>query len=266
MSIFVILILSLPIVIINCVLQTHITTDTNSNKYGKVILVEDTRDPPLNNDSNGVWYLNCNPEMAAFWGLQIELKSDLYGFKKNNDSIVEIRVNDVERDVELDLLTAFSVNDKYFANFNNIDLGYGWGFPDGSGQYIYPKCSSNLATNNDLEHVFSNIDNVTTITRLLLYEHALIASGNVTDLYKVSNSKNTNGSSVRYKIRNDGINDKVYFEFNSGGVNYQCMYNDSFDADHDLYFYIQNDCDSQREESWVHSFDIITRYIFFYTN
>ena len=45
------------------------------------------------------------------------------------------------------------------------------------------------------------------------------------------------------------INDKVYFECNSGNVNYQCTYNDSFDLYHDIYFYIQNDCNDGMAES-----------------
>ena len=117
MSIFTILVLSLLTAIINCELQTHITTDTNSNKYAKVILVEDTRDPPINDDTNGTWYLNCN-EKPTFWGLKIELKSDLYGFTQHNKSFIEITINDVKiirnGTQGLDLFSAFSVNDKYF--------------------------------------------------------------------------------------------------------------------------------------------------------
>ena len=258
MSSFAILILSLLTSIINSELQTHITTNTNSNKYVKVILVEDTRHPPTNNDRNGTWYLNCNPK-PTFWGLKIELKSDLYGFRNNKNSIIEITINDVTRDrnVEADLFTAFAVNEKYFANFNNIDDKYGYSLPDGAGQYIYPQCLLNLAKNSDLETVFSGLSGRYSYE----YERGLITTGTISDLYQVSNNTNTDGSSLTYKIINDAINDQVYFEFNSGTVNYQCIYNDSFDLYSDLYFYIQNDCDGVMEELWIHSFDITTRYI-----
>ena len=254
MSIFAILILSLLTAIINCELHTHITTDTNSNKYVKVISVEHAQ------DSNGTWHLSCNPK-PTFWGLKIELKSDLYGFRNNNNSIIEITINDVITDGQSHLFSAFAVNEKYFANFNNIDAEYGASLPNGVGQYIYPQCSFNLAKNNDLETAFSNINQVKD-----LYEEALTTSGDISDLYKVSNNTKTEGSSLTYKIRNDARDDKVYFEFNSGTVNYQCIYNDSFDLYSDLYFYIQNDCDGAMQELWIQSFDIVTRYICFYNN
>ena len=124
----------------------HINTTTNTDYYAKVILINDTRNSPVNEiDSNGNWYLQCisNGERPTFWGLIIELKSSFYGFRENKNTTIEITINDMTRNGELDLFTAFSVNDKYFANLNNADKHVRVEPSRAFGQFIYP---SNLST------------------------------------------------------------------------------------------------------------------------
>ena len=124
-----------------------------------------------------------------------------------------------------------------------------------NGQRIYPQCSSNLAINDDLENALSNFGSANK------HLAALTTSGNANDWHVAGIGVN-DPSSVTYKIINDGINNKTYFQFKSGNVSYNCEFEDSFDSNADIYFYIQNDC-RDYERSWFRTFDIQTRYNMF---
>ena len=242
--------------------DAYITTTTSSNSDAKVILINDTRNSSVNKIVNNEWYLQCysNNEAVTFWGLKIELRSSSFGFKANDITTIEIAVNDIQKDGDLDIVTAFSVNDKYFANINSAD-GF-FSIENGSnGQYIFPVRSSNLARNNDLEHVFSNVNSDVNTWRTQGnndYSKSLTTSGILHDWTRISSHTGTDRSSFIYKVTNDGINNKTYFEFTSGNVNYKCDYNESFDTDSDIYFYIQNDCknSNHNEKSWITSINI----------
>ena len=177
----------------------------------------------------------------------------MYSFGESINSTIQITFNATWRN-QFDPITAFSVNDKYFANLNVMDAGFNrFGDPN-PGQWIYPQCAFNLAINNDLEHVFENIG-----TEPNEHLQALVASGNLSEWHAAGTGIG-DSSSVTYKITNDGINNRTYFRFNSGDVGYNCEFEDSFDTDADIYFYIQNDCSgNEAERSWFHSFDIQAR-------
>ena len=175
----------------------HITTTTNTNQFAKVILQNDTRMPPWNSDNGSSLYLEFTKDVPTpFWGLNIELKADLYGFRENMNSTIVININNVVAPApndQLDLITAFSVNDKYFANFNNIDENYGGNFEleplcaptpsPSNGQYIYPECLGTLSQKSNLESVFSTVPG----NGEFEYETALVSSNeNACDLYRVT--------------------------------------------------------------------------------
>ena len=190
--------------------------------------------------------------------MKIELQSQSFGFKANENTTIQISINDIRLNGILDIWTAFSVNDKYLANFNNVDgSAHVFGL---RGQHIYPVCSTNLARNDNLENVFSNINSNINAWSGSNHEIPmdLTTSGQLTDWYRVSNKTATDQSSFTYTVTNDGINNKSYFEFTSGNVNYKCDYNESFDFDSDIHFYLQNDCrlPGDNEKSWIHSINI----------
>ena len=244
--------------------KAYITTASSSNPNAKVILINDTRNSPVNKIDGDEWYLQCysNNEAVTFWGLKIELQSNSFGFKKNGNTTIEITINDITRNDQLDIFSAFSVNDKYFANLNNAD-GEVNIFSD-IGQFIYPVCSTKLARNDNLENVFSNINSNVNSWSGWQHEYpiSLTTSGNLNDWYRISTETETDESSFTYKVTNDGINNQSHFEFTSGNVNYRCDYNDSFNFDSDIYFYLQNDCRfGNNERSWIRSINITSRTI-----
>ena len=192
--------------------------------------------------------------------MKIELDSQSFGFKENENTTIEITINDIQKapGIDSDIFTAFSVNDKYLANFNDVN-------GDAQinailGQFIYPACSTNLARNGNLENVFSNINSGVNTWSGFNHDYSrdLTTSGQLTDWYRVSDKTTTDKSSFTYTLTNDDINDKSYLEFTSGNVNYKCDYNEAFDFDSDIYFYFQNDCRvaSANEKSWIPSINI----------
>ena len=243
------------------------STDQFTTAIGaRVILINDTRNSSVNKIDGDEWYLQCfsNNEAVTFWGLKIELLSHSFGFRANANTTIEITINDMRWNTQFDPLTAFSVNDKYFANFNNADNGVQIvAGINNIGQFIYPICSSNLARNGDLENAFSSINsNANSWTGNFNNEYlTALTTSNKTDLndwYRISNETGTDQSSFIYKITNDGINNKTYFEFASGNLNYKCDYNESFDFDSNIYFYLQNDCrrSIENERSWIPNINI----------
>ena len=201
----------------------HLTTTSNSDPFAQVILVEDPRNPPLNSDINGYWFIDCdnNPDI---WGLDIKLDGDKYGFTNTNDSQIEILMDIYNTSGKLDILTAFSVNDKYFAN---------------TKQGIYPSCGSSLIYQPNLLNVFE------------IYNQSL---GNT------SNKTNDAEGLHIFSITNDAINNKVYFQFNSPTMEYSCIFDDSFDLYSDIHFYFRNNYNEDDEQSKIYSVDIINRY------
>ena len=70
-------------------------TTQSSNDDARVIFTNDTRTPPVNTDEYGSWYMQCinaNNEIATFWGLKIKLSSNIYGFRDNNPTTIQIAI------------------------------------------------------------------------------------------------------------------------------------------------------------------------------
>ena len=223
----------------------HLTTTSNSDPYAQVILVEDPRYSPVNRVMKGYWRIEAE-DGANIWGLDIKLDGEKYGFINTSDSQVEILMDIYRGTNELDIFTAFSVNDRYFANINDIDGGSAFsGYVNKQG--IYPSCGSSLTYQTNLFTVFETYSIPT---------YALtLGTGNWSVAYNKTNG--ADGLHI-FSITNDAMNNKAYFQFNSPTIEYSCMFNDSFDLYSDIHFYFRNDEDKQ--ESKVYSVDIINRY------
>ena len=215
------------------------TTTSNSDPYAQVILFNDPRDPPLNSDTNGYWFIESG-DGVNIWELDIALNGEKYGFTNTSDSQVEILMDIYKNTGELDIFTAFSVNGRYFTNINDM--------ADGAMFSIYPSCGLSLAYQSNLLNVFENNTEI---------RYALTLGSNEWSLA----STKTNGAEGLhiFSITNDAINNKVHFQFNSPTIEYSCIFNGSFDLYSDIHFYFRND-NLQTQECKIYSVDIITRY------
>ena len=181
--------------------------------------------------------------------MKVKLEGSVYGFRENTNTTIEITIKDLDGNDELDLFTAFAVNDKYFAHATKFDDHFA--IAGTSGQFVYPYRGSNLAQDADLENAFLNANTHNA-------DVALTTTGNKNDWDRVvTNTDTTDRSLLIYTITNDAPNNSTSFNFRSGTSDYTSTYSNAFDFDSNIYFYIQLDCRySVNENARFYTFDI----------
>ena len=196
--------------------------------------------------------------------LSANLEATTYAFKSGEISSISIEMNGTKQTSQLDPYFAFGIDDDQYITFvTDLDGAY-WidGTKSTAGIGIYPECGSESLATGNASILIKQINETSDGVRSA--QQDVLAGGNVTNWYRLSNISNGDNQPIKFEFINDDIHNGFTFKFISAtfpdGLN--CTYNTSISIQKHFQMFMSPHTNN---EQWLISSINITRCVTIYS-